>query len=188
MIPAFNHSDVLPPYTGIDPTIRQAVSPYETTLCDIVDRFATSPERIILLAGFLEYRGLLASLGIVVGHQWVSGSFTENVESSRGRPPNDVDVVTVANRPHAASTQSEWRALFHANLSVFDPDINKTLYHCDAYYVDLGKRVDLVVEDTCYWFGLFSHNRDLLWKGMLRVSLQADDTEAKERLRVLRDA
>jgi hypothetical protein len=104
VIPAYNHSHVLPPFVGVDPTVRQGVSPYETTLSDLVDRFSTSPERAAILWGLLDYRAILNPLGIVSGYQWLSGSFTENIEALQARPPGDVDVVTVAHRPCLCGT------------------------------------------------------------------------------------
>jgi hypothetical protein len=49
--------------------------------------------------------------------------------------------------------------------------------------VDLDKKPFLIVDDTRYWFGLFSHQRvTSLWKGMLSVSLQSDDDAARSLL------
>ena len=39
----------------------------------------------------------------------------------------------------------------------------------------------IIVDDTKYWFGLFSHQRNSsLWKGMLSISLDSDDMEAEK--------
>ena len=49
-----------------------------------------------------------------------------------------------------------------------------------GYFVDLDSDPTGVVSQTRYWFGLFSHRRGGLWKGMLELSLavSADDTDA----------
>jgi hypothetical protein len=53
----------------------------------------------------------------------------------------------------------------------------------DGSFVDLDKKSEFVVEDTRYWFGLFSHQRvTSLWKGMLKISLHSDDDKAKSLL------
>ena len=65
-------------------------------------------------------------------------------------------------------------------MSLLDPEQAKTVFMCDAYFVDLLKPPELLVDDTRYWFGLFSHQRETaLWKGMLQVPLCSDDDAAK---------
>ncbi len=51
MIPDFNASMVLPPMVGDDPAVRATMSPFKATLFELVERFATSPERIGILRG-----------------------------------------------------------------------------------------------------------------------------------------
>jgi hypothetical protein len=184
MIPAFNASGVLPPYVGADPANRTLVSPYDVSASELVGRFATSPDRAAILAGLLTYREQLRAAGIVIGYQWLDGSFVEDIELLESRAPGDVDVVTFAYRPVAAADDASWLAFFHSNLHLFDPQALKAQLKCDAYYVDLGKRPDLVVADTSYWYGLFAHQRRSgLWKGMLRLSLNSDDIVAQGQLR-----
>ncbi|MDN3617464.1 DUF6932 family protein [Vibrio gallaecicus] len=84
MIPAFEQSGVLPPFVGDSPARRANQAPYAVSLADFVKHFSTSPERIKILIGFLEYRIALKSIGIVDGFQWIDGSFVENVELTRG--------------------------------------------------------------------------------------------------------
>jgi hypothetical protein len=99
VIPAFGQSDVLPPFIGADATVRAQCSPYVTTCTEIVRRFGISRERLVILRGLLDYRAALSSIGIVHGFQWIDGSFVEDCETIRQRPPGDVDVVTFAYRP-----------------------------------------------------------------------------------------
>ncbi|NMG16636.1 DUF6932 family protein [Aromatoleum bremense] len=76
-----------------------------------------------------------------------------------------------------------WRDFVRATPEIFDPRATKRRYLCDAYLVDLDRRSEMLVEDTKYWFGLFSHQRETsLWKGMLQVPLCADDDRASELL------
>ncbi|MBE2295247.1 MAG: hypothetical protein IAF00_09855 [Phycisphaerales bacterium] len=181
MIPAFNLSGVLPPFLGPSPTGRTEMSPYAVSMVEVVKHFATSHERIHILTGLLDFRAALRAVGIVDGFQWLDGSFVEDVEKMRNRAPADVDIVTFAHRPTASP--DEWRRLVSDHLYLFDPRITKAQYHCDAYFVDLDKKPFLVVDDTRYWFGLFSHQRvTSLWKGMLSVPLQSDDDVARSLL------
>lgn len=148
----------------------------------IVRRFATSDERMEILMGLLNYRAALRNFGLTDGFQWIDGSFVEHVESTRNRPPADVDVVTFANRPDVHL--GEWKKLVTENISLFDPAQAKKQYRCDAYFVDLRKKPATIVNDTRYWFGLFSHQRNTsLWKGMLALPLASDDDIARELLR-----
>ena len=182
MIPPFNPSGVLPPYVGKDATVRALVSSYDVTASELVGRFATSPERVAVLTGLLTYRAQLHAIGIVRGYQWLDGSFVEDVETLEGRPPGDVDVVTFASRPMGATDALAWAAFFQAHINCFNPKFLKANLKCEAYYVDLDRRPDLIVSDTQYWCGLFSHRRTGLWKGMLRLPLASDDMLAGSQL------
>jgi len=176
LIPAFEQSGVLPPFIGDSPTTPANQAPYKVTLAEFVERFATSAERIDILIGLLKYRIALKSIGINDGYQWIDGSFVENVEIIRGRAPNDVDLVTFAERPVGVDN-SNWREFILSNRALFDTGYLKAEYKCDAYYVDLAMSPKLLVSQTAYWFGLFSHQRETsLWKGMLQIDLLCDET------------
>jgi hypothetical protein len=181
MITAFGISGVLPPFIGADPSNRASTSPYAATATEVVSRFATSAERVALLDGLLRYRAALASIGISNGFQWVDGSFVENCETIRQRPPGDVDVVTFAQRPPAAVQDHDWRQFISANSNLFVPQRTKADFSCDAYYIDLNKPASIIVLDTAYFNGLFSHQRDTaMWKGMILVALNSDDAAARQ--------
>ena len=178
MISAFTASGVLPPFSGQDATDPLGVSPYTTTMTALVSRFGTSQERLNILAGLLDYRDALRQIGIVDGYQWFDGSFVEDVERVRGLPPKDIDIVTFAYRPTLGATL--WSDFFNQNQQLFNPIATKATYLCDAYYVDLDMRPNLIVDRTTYWFGLLTHQRDTsLWKGLLTVPLASDDKPAR---------
>lgn len=178
MIPAFNLSGVLPPFTGTNPTDRPGCSPYRIQTTELVNRFATTPERERLLTGLLDLRSGLTNLGITQGVQWIDGSFVENVEVLRGRAPADIDVVTLAARPIPDAAQ--WRQTIQRNLNIFDSQRAKDSFGCDHYFLDILKRPDLLVADTTYFFGLFAHQRvTSIWKGMLELPLTSDDHLAR---------
>ncbi|GGD20075.1 hypothetical protein GCM10011335_23740 [Aureimonas glaciei] len=141
-------------------------------------RFATTPERRTILEGLLDYRHALNAIGFNDGYQWLDGSFVEDVETLEGRPPNDIDVLTVVRRPIGVN---DFATLVATNINLFDPGLTKRVYRTDGYIVDLEKPPHLLVNDIVYWYGLFSHKRKTsLWKGMLSVPFDvADDVFAR---------
>ena len=182
MIPELNQSGVLPPFIAEKgPTDPASMAPYRATITEFVLRYAQSPERITILKGLLEYRKKLKELGVTQGFQWLDGSFVENVELNRGRPPADVDLVTFAERPHTHRESDKWKGLVSNNKEIFYPDESKEKYLCDAYFVDLNINPIHIVNSARYWFGLFSHQREsYLWKGMIEIPIQCSDEEALE--------
>lgn len=177
MIPKMNTSMVLPPFVGEDPTAKASMSPYTTSMVEIVERFATSMVRVAILRGLLSYRGALLRAGVVDGYQWLDGSFVEDIETSSRRDPNDIDIVTFASSPADLADRKDW---LRANEGLLDPRRTKEGFLCDAYFVDFRNRSELLVDDTRYWFGLFSHQRESnLWKGMLKVAMLSDDAAAE---------
>jgi hypothetical protein len=180
MIPSMNASSVLPPYIGDEPGERALMSPYDVSMLEVVQRFGTSLERVAILRGLLSYRQAMLAVGVVDGHQWLDGSFVEDVEAIRNRPPSDIDIITFSRVPgdNVAKRQTAI-----ANPGLFMPGRAKKDYKCDAYFVDLDKKPEFLVDDTRYWFGLFSHQRETsLWKGMLKVAMQSDDAAASAML------
>ncbi|NHZ89962.1 hypothetical protein F2P45_13200 [Massilia sp. CCM 8733] len=171
-----NAALVLPPYTGAEASSRAHMSPYDTDLIELIRRFGRSPNRIAILRGLLSYRGDLRAIGICDGWQWLNGSFTEGIEMATGRSPADIDIVTFAHLPGNSQTK---RQLALDNLDLFDAGRTRLRYRCDGYFVDLANHAERLVDDTRYWFGLFSHQRaTLLWKGMLKVSMADHDDRA----------
>lgn len=185
MIPDFGLGNVLPPFMDEDATgLAQPRSPYRATMSEFVRRFATSPERAQILRGLKGLRDTLRGLGFDQGFQWINGSFVEACEIVKGRPPEDVDVVSVIRRPAAHVDEADWGAFVAQHLdTTFDAQHCKQTYLCDAYFVDLDVDPLLTPEQIAYWFGLFSHQRDTFrWKGLVQVSIQCDDDAAMEAL------
>lgn len=179
MIPSMNASSVLPPFVGDEPGQRASMSPYTAEILEFAARFGISFERVVILRGLLSYRTALRSIGVNDGWQWLDGSFVEDVEAIRHRSPADIDLVTFARLP---GNIAEKRIFLTANADLFfNRNRTKELFKCDAFFVDLDKKPELLVDDTRYWFGLFSHQRETaLWKGMIKISMgtQAEDDAA----------
>ncbi|MEP8853804.1 hypothetical protein ABKV46_06215 [Enterobacter hormaechei] len=183
MIPPFSVSGVLPPFVGEEPAIRSAQAPYRITMVDLVQRFAISLERIAILEGLFAYRTKMRSLN-VMGYQWLDGSFVEDCERTRGRAPADIDLITFAYRPRDEEgqwiTPDAFLELMDLNPDLFDPETAKQVYKCDAYYVDFNQAPHTLAAAVTYWCNLFSHSRiQNLWKGILQVELNVDDSDAK---------
>jgi hypothetical protein len=177
MLPDWNLAGVLPPLRPGEPGHTSDRSPYLTDLPDLVQRFGTSPERIVILRGLLEFRAQLHMLGITEGFQWLDGSFMEQVEVLENRHPQDIDAVTYFRIP-AGETES---GLVMKGPQLFEHDYVKVTYKVDHYSVVLGK--DMTpdrVKEISYWYSMWSHRRDGLWKGFVQVSLDpAEDVAAQ---------
>ncbi|HEY0622550.1 DUF6932 family protein [Sphingomonas sp.] len=186
LIPDFGLGNVLPPFMGNDVVGAEQLprSPYIATMSELVDRFATSPERAAILRGLKAYRDALREAGFESGHQWIDGSFVEACEVVKGRPPGDVDVVSVLHRPTHHAGEDAWTAFIAAYAhTLLNSQHCKATYHCDSYFIDLDIPARLVTEQTAYWFGLFSHQRDTFrWKGLVQLDLQCDDEAAMQLL------
>lgn len=169
-IPAWNANGVLPPINVSDPT-SPARSPYPVSLSEFILRFNTSPKRRQILDGFLKYRSRLHAVGLTAGFQWIDGSFLENVEITANRDPNDLDVVTFYTLPIGV-TQVQLQT---AAPDVFSPGFLKATYFVDAYVVSLGSRAAILVQQSAYWYSMWSHRRDASWKGFLQIDLDPTD-------------
>lgn len=166
-IPSWDHRGVLPPFSD-EPTGATGRSPYPAELTDLIQRFGTSPERRRILQGLLDYRSALHGIGITSGFQWVDGSFAEYVEGLEERPPNDVDVVTFFEIPPGETQQT--LAQNHGDL--FQPPQVKQRFRVDGYPVPWdGGRCLAMLERAVYWYSLWSHRRDLSWKGFVQIPL-----------------
>jgi hypothetical protein len=176
-VPDWNNAQVLPPIFPGKPGNSPDRSPYRVSMAAMVARFATSPERIRILHGLLDYRIALSKTIISDGFQWLDGSFMENKELIEGKPPNDVDVVTFFELPED-KTQDD---LLGDNPDLFDNESVKARFKVDSYMHQIGgllKQFD--VRRISYWYSMWSHRRDERWKGFLEVTLSdAENSEAK---------
>lgn len=176
-IPAWSSAGVLPPIRPSAPGNSPDRSPYAVELAAMVDRFSTSPERMAILDGLLRFRADLHEAGITSGFQWLDGSFLEQVEALEGRAPRDMDVVTFLDLPPG----QDQRSLVQHYGMLFDQKHVKTTYDMDAYFVVLGQPLDMgSVRRVSYWYSLWSHRRDGLWKGFVQIDLDpSQDGDAR---------
>lgn len=182
ILPQWNGVGVLPPVRPEMPGNSPERSPYRVPLAGFVDRFATSPERMAILDGLLRFRGKLHELGIVLGFQWLDGSFLEQIEILESRHPRDMDVVTFFDMPPGENQ----RSLLQKAGQLFDQKHLKATYGVDGYFNVLGQPVDArQVQSIAYWYSMWSHRRDGLWKGFVQVDLDpSQDADARAVLNI----
>lgn len=179
-IPDFDHNNVLPPHVG-SPTNRDHLSPYPCSSMEFCSHFATSAKRIEILKGYVTFR--MNSNGITSGFQWIDGSFTENIEMSEKRAPNDMDLVTF----YGGLSADQLDNLKVSFREFVLPSLSKTIYMLDHYAIDIAYSPLVTVEQTRYWLQLFTHNRNKVWKGILQIPLNTphEDQQALDYLNSL---
>jgi len=178
-IPQWDIQGLLPPIDPVDPVSAER-STCQVSLLDLVLRFATSPDRCKVLKGFLAYRAVLHLAGLTEGFQWINGSFTEHVETLEHRSPNDIDVVTFLKTPDDFLLTDD-------QLDLLEPDAAKKRFLVDSYFVEINRESpDALIERSIYWYGVWSHRRNMVWKGYLRIDLDpTEDGNAQRRLDLL---
>lgn len=180
-IPSFSASGVLPHCVNNNPTDPNSRSPYRATIFELVEAFCTSRERANLLLGLNQYRKHLFEGGFVNGFQWIDGSFVENVEVRRNRPPRDIDIITFFHRPNQYMGQEkDWRHIFSTNIHpiYFDSEKMKPIFLCDTYCAELDSHPRALISSATYWSGLFSDTRESgMKKGIVEISLAYEVAE-----------
>lgn len=179
MIPDWNISAVLPPVRPGAPGHSPDRSPYVVTFSQMVQRFAITPDRIRILRGLLAYRTELNARGITSGFQWMDGSFMEHKELLLGEAPKDVDVVTFFMLPEGKDEET----FVLENPDLFDSNTIKLKYHVDAFPYRLGGELGAAdIKQIAYWYSMWSHRRNGLWKGFVQVDLSTEEDEVSSTL------
>jgi hypothetical protein len=139
----------------------------------LCERFSYSKERIEILKGFINFRMILNQLGITIGFQWLDGSFLEDVERKEERAPRDLDLVTF----YGCISMDDQEVIKEKFPEFFSSVLAKEKFALDHFVVDYTAHPEHTVEYTRYWIQLFSHNRDQVWKGMLRLELNTPEID-----------
>lgn len=173
MIPEWNNAGILPPiWPGMQGHSNKR-SPYIVNIEELIATYAFNTGRRVILNGLLDYRKALYQIGITKGFQWIDGSFIENIESLENRKPNDVDVVTFFHMPDGMEQQKLQQV-----SSLFEPAYIKKNYCVDGYACLLGQPMESYsIKQISYWYSMWSHRRDGLWKGFLQVDLSPFNDE-----------
>ena len=99
--------------------------------------------------------------GVTEGFQWRDGSFTEDVERREQRPPNDIDIVTFVQLPPGMTESDlDQRAPTLFAISSTGEDLAKATYRVDGYFVFLAGEFPAVIQQSTYWYSMWSHRRD----------------------------
>lgn len=171
-IPSFTHEGCLPPFVGT-PTGRVGRAPYIVSMCDLVSELSFSERRLEILTGFSELRRKLYLAGAIRGFQWIDGSFATDKEE-----PGDIDLVTFYY------IDGNDQSVFISNLAergvdVLDKASVKERFHCDSYYVYMNDDPERIISSTAYWLGVFCHDREKKWKGILQIPLIQSARQAR---------
>jgi len=172
MIPDFDVHGVLPPILPDKGGSSPERSPYPSTMLAVCQRFGDSAERRRILRGVLALRAALRAVGLAVGHQWIDGSFTEDVERLRGRAPHDADVVTFA----VVGDEAAQREVLAADPGLFDSAACKRRYKVDHYLLPADRTLDEpYARRVGFGYSMWSHQRETWrWKGFVSVALDSD--------------
>ena len=173
-IPDWDNAGLLPPF--LDNPASPDRSPYRASLSETMIRFGSAGEgRRNLLSGLLDFRAALHGAGLTRGFQWIDGSFVEDVESLRGCAPRDIDAVTFFYIPEGHTRESLARDF----PNVFATAATKAAFRVDSYFVGLNQTdAERIVDRTAYWYSLWGHTRQRLWKGFVEVDLDPGEDEA----------
>ena len=143
-------------------------SPYVAMIGEVVERLGKNQERRALLVNLLRYRKELYQLGFLIGTHFVGGSFVEDCERVRGRPPQDLDIIThlstspeVMARPGIAEKLESLRSRASTQYKVTG----------DIYADGLRRSGDLV--HGLVWRTVFLSTtlREPYYKGILSIPL-----------------
>lgn len=98
------------------------------------------------------------------------------METLEHRPPRDMDVVSFLDL-----TRLDQQTLLSQHSALFDQAQTKQMYAMDAYFVQIGGVLDKdSIRRVSYWYSMWSHRRNGLWKGFVQVDLDpAQDTDAQ---------
>jgi hypothetical protein len=79
------------------------------------------------------------------------------------------------------------KMLLQQHPTMFDHSQIKAQYNVDAYFVELGNPLDKEsVRTVSYWYSMWSHRRNGIWKGFVRIDLDANkDADARTLLQEL---
>lgn len=175
-IPKLTKSGVLPPHNG-DPARSADLSPFPATTLELCEKFSDTPERRVILHGFLEMRQRLNELQVVDGFQWVDGHFLEAYEQRTRKSPEHIRVVTFCKRSPLVADPNYSR--------LFEPlqtrPATKAAFRVDHTLIPLDWPAQDIIEATRHRSSELSHSEDNVWKGYLRINLNTPQDDAAAR-------
>ena len=163
-----------------DPANQNGGSPYPATTLELCTSFGTTPERRVILKGFLKMRAALRQLEIVNGFQWVDGHFLED-DRHKKKAPDHIQVVTFCRpSPHLEDPQ-------YADLAGTIRNRKKTReqYRVDHMPVLLTLPPEKMIDYTRFWCNLLSHQRRGRGNHRHRMDLHLTHTHTLAKLKRL---
>ena len=104
----------------------------------------------------------------------------ENKEALQNEAPQDVDVVTFFSLPAGILDEQTFVA---QNPDLFDPTRSKLRFQVDAYAMVTGNFLEASdVQQISYWYSMWSHRRNGLWKGFVQVDISTAGDQLEEAL------
>lgn len=185
MIPEFEESGILPPYIGEtgDERIKGHLSPYKCDTLELCIRFGTSKERVEILKKLILFRNKMNDENIQYGFQWLYGSFSENIEVTQNRSPEDLDLMTF----YRGFTIEELEGLKKSFPDFFSYKKSKKKYALDHTSFFIGVSPEFTIDILSNSMQLCTHTRSGIWKGIVRIEINTPikDKEALEYLETL---
>ncbi len=174
---------VLPPHNGHrngGPVRQTDLSPFPATTLELCQKFGTTPERRVILRGYLQMRARLSDLQIVNGFQWVDGHFLEDYEKRTRKSPDHIRVVTFCH-PSQLISDPNYARLFQPLKKCSD---TRAAFHVEHSLIPLDWPANDIIEATRFQSAMLSHSDNGVWKGYVRINLNTpqDDTAAVEHL------
>ena len=182
-IPELTKSGVLPPHNGSrngGPVTKADLSPFPATTLELCQKFGTTPERRVILRGYLQFRARLSDLQVVDGFQWVDGHFLEDYEKRTHKSPDHIRVVTFY-RASPLIADPNYARLFEPLRTGRATRAN---FHVDHNLVPLDWPAQCLIDATRFQSAMLSHSDNGIWKGYVRINLHTpqDDSAAQEHL------
>lgn len=171
-IPPFGPTGLLPAQWPGRTTTKAGrdTSPYVCHPMHLVHRYGFSEERRVLLRKFFEWRAAIYAMGIRRGANLIGGSFVDDCEAMRGRPPADIDVLTV----YGDALGLDSTPLLRLNDELHD-GAGKARFGVDAKLIALGYQPPLFAFTWAMNFTqLLSRDRSGMQRGLLLISFMPE--------------
>ena len=182
-IPDLTKTGVLPPHHGSQnggPVRKTDLSPFPATTLELCQKFGDTPERRVILRGYLQFRARLTDLQVVNGFQWVDGHFLEDYEKRSRKAPDHIRVVTFCY-PSAMVSDPHYARLSEPLKKGRD---TRATFHVDHSLIPLNWPTQDIIEATRFQSAILSHSDNGVWKGYVRINLNTlpEDAAASEHL------
>lgn len=194
--PEFNDEGLLPWINNeknVSGCIFNNSSPYYIPIEVLISKFCYNKERIRLVKSLIYLRSELRVAGYRTGIQWIGGSFTEHVEQREGRPPNDLDIMSLVDWPKHIKNGRDYIRFKTNNPNIHNREYWKKGFSLDHFMSELNPDRAMMpsmqfLAMITGWFSLYSNQSQTnKRKGFLAIPFETydDDHEANELLDII---